>query len=338
MSNNIGTRGPFGWLARGLKRHLARLGSGGDRFLSTREYGVSSTQDGDTSLDVPCPAVSYSPSQSERICVVAHVYYSELMYELMYFMSHIPARFDVFISTCSSGAKRDIEHAFLGWKRGQVNIAVAPNRGRDISHKLITFRDVYADYTFALMIHSKKSPHGDYLEPWRRYLLSNLAGSEDVASTNLGLLQADPLLGMIAAQSFEPIRPTMNWGESFAPASQLARRMGIDLDERGFMDFPAGSMFWARTSALKPLLDLHLKFEDFEEEGGQTSHTLAHAIERLFFCSCERAGYGWMKVARPELLSGSHISRDMSLEAGPTLREYLQAERLKRVSVPAAPT
>ena len=60
-------------------------------------------------------------------------------------------------------------------------------------------------------------------------------------------------------------------------------------------------MFWARSAALVPLLELDLTFEDFPAETGQTDGTLAHAIERLYLYSCERAGYGWLKIANPAL-------------------------------------
>ena len=44
---------------------------------------------------------------------------------------------------------------------------------------------------------------------------------------------------------------------------------------RGAMDFrfPAGSMFWARISALKPILDLALTENDFEYKLGQIDGT-----------------------------------------------------------------
>ena len=61
-------------------------------------------------------------------------------------------------------------------------------------------------------------------------------------------------------------------------------------------------MFWARSAALRPVLDLNLSFEDFPGESGQQDHTPAHALERLYFHVCERAGYSWLKIADPTLL------------------------------------
>jgi GT2 family glycosyltransferase len=73
------------------------------------------------------------------------------------------------------------------------------------------------------------------------------------------------------------------------------------LDEHAPLDFPSGSMFWARTAALKPLLGIGLKTEAFDAESNQTDATLAHAVERIFFHVCEHAGFDWIKIARPEL-------------------------------------
>lgn len=49
-----------------------------------------------------------------------------------------------------------------------------------------------------------------------------------------------------------------------------------------YIDFPAGSMFWAKVDALRPLYALDLELKDFPEEHGQIDGTLHHAVERIF--------------------------------------------------------
>lgn len=68
------------------------------------------------------------------------------------------------------------------------------------------------------------------------------------------------------------------------------------LDKQHLLEFPSGSMFWGRSAALRPLLDLQLQFADFPEEAGQIDGTLAHAIERTILYFTELAGFRWAKI------------------------------------------
>ena len=61
------------------------------------------------------------------------------------------------------------------------------------------------------------------------------------------------------------------------------------------MLFVAGSMFWLRLPALRPLLDAGLAIEDFETEASQIDGTLAHAVERVFAHVVLNSGYQVME-------------------------------------------
>ena len=73
-----------------------------------------------------------------------------------------------------------------------------------------------------------------------------------------------------------------------AMAETLAARVGIDIPLPPFFEFPVGNMFWARPSALVPLLDLHLGWDDFPAEPVGEDGTIMHALERLLpFCAAK---------------------------------------------------
>ncbi len=236
-----------------------------------------------------------------HLAVICHMFYVEMLDEYQRYLSNIPFSFDLFFTTDSEEKKSTIEKAFLQWEKGNVEIRLAPNRGRDIAPKLITCRDIYDQYEFFLHLHTKQTPHYQPLSEWRPYLLETLLGSKKIVESVFECFRVDPKLGMIAPQHFEPVRPFLGWGWNFESAKKAARRMGIKISLDRRLDFPSGSMFWARSAALKPLLDCNFSLDEFPNETGQIDGTISHVIERLFFFSCERAGYRWIKIVQPTL-------------------------------------
>jgi FMN phosphatase YigB (HAD superfamily) len=71
------------------------------------------------------------------------------------------------------------------------------------------------------------------------------------------------------------------WLSNLEVAHELGRRLGLQVDPLAYIDYPLGSMFWARTEALRPLFDLNLTRDDFPPEQGQSDGTTQHAMERL---------------------------------------------------------
>lgn len=255
----------------------------------------------DYSVKVPFQLQTLKEIKTERVAAIIHLFYPELAPEFSVYLKNIPVDVDVYISTCDSFSAELIQNSFKGWAKGTVEVRVVPNRGRDIAPKLLAFRNVFERYDFVLCLHGKRSHHASALAQWRHFLLENLSGSAEVVSSVLYAFEHDPNLGMVAAQHFETMRHWTNWGGNFDGAQKLANRLGFSIDKSTPLDFPSGSMFWARTAALKNLVEINLSFEDFPAEVNQTDATLAHSIERLFFYACEHAGFHWMKIARQEL-------------------------------------
>ena len=246
-------------------------------------------------LELP---LGYVPAATppSSVAVVLHAYHLDLLPEIKAYLGHIPFPADVFISTDTDAKRAAVSACFAGWPGGSLAIEVTPNRGRDVAPKLVGFAAVHDRYEYVLHMHTKQSLHDERLAGWRGYLFDTLLGSPEVVRGIFAAFAQAPGLGLLAPQHIDELRPWVRWAENHAQAQALAARMGFPLPFEAPLDFPSGSMFWARTAALRPLLDLHLGFDDFPEELGQTDGTLAHAIERLYFLVCEQAGFGWMKV------------------------------------------
>lgn len=248
----------------------------------------------------------FTPAKRERrIAVVIHCFYPDVMPFLLEKLQLLPCDADLFLSTNAHEKKAEIENICAGW-RGGLEVRIFPNRGRDVAPKFFGFADVYQRYEIFLHLHTKKSPHGgNVLANWRDYLVESLIGSREIAESILSLFD-DPKTGVIFPQHMYEIRGSLNWGYDYDIARALLRKAGVALSKNLPLEFPSGSMFWGRSAAIRPLLDLNLGFDDFPVEAGQIDGTLAHAIERTILMFAESSGHEWLKVARRDLYPLQH--------------------------------
>jgi lipopolysaccharide biosynthesis protein len=263
----------------------------------------------DRSAAVPF-AFEIEPFKVEpNICVICHLFYDDLADEMREVLRNIPFKFDLYVSTSDEPKRQRILAAFATLGKGAVDVRIGPNRGRDIAQKLVTFSDVYDQYEYVLFVHGKKSAKSSVGQKWRDTLIEGLLGSPETVKSIITLFERHRSVGIVMTQHFEPIRAHLHWDHVFGRARKLARKMGFVVTSRQVLDFPSGSMFWARTRALAPLLALKLDYDDFPEEKGQTRRTIHHAIERLFLFTAEHAGFSWVKVA-----SRNHYSDHTGIE------------------------
>ncbi len=228
------------------------------------------------------------------IGVFAHIFYPELAPEIREYLNNIPLSFDLFISTNEASKADKIQAVFEGSRAANVDVRILPNKGRDIAPFLVGFKNEIPNYDIVLHIHSKQSPHDGDLAGWRTFTFDHLLGSEKIVLSHLLTLTRTEI-GLVFPDHFAPVRKSLNFGYDFDIMKSILERAGISLSKDVVLDFPSGSMFWARSKALDPILALDLRFEDFPPEEGQVDGTLAHAIERSFLFFVEKAGIGWCR-------------------------------------------
>lgn len=218
------------------------------------------------------------------IGVMAHVFYTDLLDELADDLSQMPVSYVLMVSVIDDAARAATVSAFEKLPNLQaLHVRVVPNRGRDIAPFLLDFREEILALDLVGHIHTKKSLYsGSEQDQWRRYLLNALLGSRERISWILGMFQAMPSLGMVYPESYSAVPWWAHtWLSNAGKGRALGARLDIGIDTHAYIDYPAGSMFWARTAMLRPLFALELQREDFPAEQGQTDGTTQHALERL---------------------------------------------------------
>jgi len=213
-----------------------------------------------------------------KLAVIVHDFYPELRPEIDACLANLDEPYDLFVTDAGTD-----------------------NRGFDIWPFLRTLETLdLAKYTHVLKLHTKRDvtrPVGfngvEVSGPtWRDWLLSIVRTRAAWAETKARI--AEPGIGMVAAAECILDRRATDGREERAmfdeAALVAARRFGKTADDFRKANFVGGTMFLARSEALKPLQG---KFaaEDFAvSNDAHLSNSFAHVAERLIGFSVTAAG------------------------------------------------
>jgi lipopolysaccharide biosynthesis protein/ubiquinone/menaquinone biosynthesis C-methylase UbiE len=234
-----------------------------------------------------------------RVAVHAHIFYVDLTDELLFYMNNIPVDFDCCITTDTEAKKEEISEKIMGRLRARhTEILVTPNVGRDVAPFLVGCRDMVSRYDYVCHIHTKKSIHGGFGDPWREYLLEHLLGSRRLVLGILNHFVNHPEIGLIYPPVFPSVEELAVWGGNVENVQLLLRRVGVKMELPEIPKFPAGTMVWMRTKAFENLFAAGFTYEDFGKETGQLDGTLAHAFERSLAYIVNHNGYSSLSFTR----------------------------------------
>lgn len=281
-ATGIGRRKPFPGFHPGIysERHGVST-RGADPFA---DYNRAGSPAGPWLLPVIRDTDVQQPIAGKaRVALHLHVFYPELLPDILVRLEKNSIRPDLMISVASAQSAEEVALQLKNYTGRILAIEVVPNRGRDIGPFLTAFGSrISRNYDFVGHLHTKKSlTIGDPSvgATWYRFMLENLLGGTSSAMMDciLGYMSNRPTIGMVFPD--DPF--VVGWGANKPFASDLAERLKImELPEH--FAFPVGTMFWARVDSLRHFWELGLVWDDYPEEPLPYDGSMLHAIERLF--------------------------------------------------------
>jgi lipopolysaccharide biosynthesis protein len=240
------------------------------------------------------PDETYPPS---RIAVQIHLFYTDIIDEIIENLNHIPYTFDCYISTDEKEKVKIIQTAFnKKCKAKNIFVEQCENRGRDTAPFLRQLGPVIEKYDYVCHIHSKKTVTAGYGDYWRKFLFKHLLGNEQYLYAIFNEFQKDEKLGLLFPETYPAVKFQAEWGGNKDGVGKLLEKLGTNLELSSDAVFPVGNMFWARTMAVEKIFKAGIKSDDFPVETGQYNATLAHEIERSWVYIARAVGYYYKKI------------------------------------------
>lgn len=211
---------------------------------------------------------------------------------------------------CSSNAEV-LDSAKARLHRANVHYYRKENRGRDISALLVAMRSEILKFDYFCFIHDK-SPNAEHLKDdfklWIENLWQNTLGSNEHVYSVIKQFEENDDLGILAPPEpcgeFYAHYYDNTWYDNYDNTVLLAQKIGLSAQiEQNKSVFMMGTVFWARTVALKKLLEIEWKYEDFPEEPLPIDGTFSHAVERIIGYVAQDAGYNSGTIMTKEYAS-----------------------------------
>ena len=220
-----------------------------------------------------------------EIAVQIHLFYEDLIKDIINKTNNIPVKFDLFFTITSPEIKYKLENYIKTFsKTNHFEILIVENKGRDILPFLEQIKTKFKFYKYICHIHTKKSLTAPEIgNLWRNYLYNNLLGNSRIISEilydfqnieNLGFIFPETFYGIIQ-QFYTLTEGTKNWMKFIADKLLPNYKIGE------LYNFPAGNMFWAKIGAISQIFKYDFS-KYFPNEDDQTNDTIMHGIERIW--------------------------------------------------------
>jgi rhamnosyltransferase len=263
------------------------------------------------------------PGDYGRVAVCIHVYYTDMLEELLSYADNIPVPYDLIATTDTQAKKEEIELLVKGRPRIKkaIVLIVEENRGRDMSSLFVTCRDLFLDdrYDIVCRLHTKKTPQvvASQSNLFKRHMFDNLLASPGYVSNVLDMFNRSPWIGVamppIVQISFCTIGHS--WYNNYSKTEEIKKRLNLEVDFDPHTPVaPYGTMFWFRPPALKKLFLHQWNMTEFNAEPHHVDGGLSHALERIIAYVAQDASYTTQHIMNARLAAWNYTMLELKLD------------------------
>lgn len=232
-------------------------------------------------------------ANDQKIAICLHIFYEDFIDRFANALKSFPTDVDVLLTLADNSFTEKATSAFGALSCvNNVYTKTVPNRGRNFGPLLVEYAQQLQQYDLFCHLHSKKSLYsGREQTQWSEYLTEYMLRDSNITTRVLNAFAESQELGMYYPTSFWMMPNWVNhWTVNKPHTGEWLEQFGMELGD-DFISYPVGGMFWARTSALKQLLEREYQYEDFPAEPLPNDGSSLHALERLVGLLAEHNGY-----------------------------------------------
>jgi predicted HAD superfamily hydrolase len=272
-------------------RRMPALFRGSPHYERWRGLRLEGPQFGNAAELINIDNSSEEKIPNGKIAIHLHIFRGDTWNHLLRLLEEVPFDFDLFISSPGGDSiKNEIASFKPKSKIKKVYIVASKYSDDNLIYLFTNFAIQLSDYRYFGHFHSGNSNNKE-LSASYSYNLHALLGSPGIIKNIIGMLN-DPenSYGVIYPQNIST-RPYYEntWLGYLQMSSVLGARFGYSPMPKGYLDFPAGSMFWSAGEALRPLFDLGRRGELDLSPNSQA--VLSESLKRLFVLSAQRQGF-----------------------------------------------
>lgn len=234
--------------------------------------------------------------------IIMYLYYEDTLQNYFYYIQNIPKEISLYVYSSKEEVCEKVKEFLTDIDKKNAYVSLKENRGRDVSALLVAAKEVTSKYEYICFIHDKKANAEELKEDtkeWIELLWENSLASSTYIINILAKLSETEKIGLLV-----PPKPLGKrnragmvncWYKNHDKVLELARLLQLKCDiDFNVPPIAIGTVFWAKTKALKKLFDYDWKYGDFPNEPMPLDGTISHAIERILSYVAEDIGYETM--------------------------------------------